>query len=132
MVIFSFVYEMGNIYEPNDVAAQFCYAITMLLGMLTPILNPILYSMCNENVRKKLDEKCPGFLSFGSSKEAKKQNSSAEEYPLKENNELNGNPSSQQPLKKENTFVVESNTTGQVVTSIGEGSSLMQPSSYHV
>ena len=82
--------------------------------------------------RKKLDEKCPGFLSFGSSKEAKKQNSSAEEYPLKENNELNGNPKSQQPLKKENTFVVESNTTGQVVTSIGEGSSLMQPSSYHV
>ena len=124
MVIFSFVYEMGNIYEPNDVAAQFCYAITMLFGMLTPILNPILYSMFNENVRKKLDEKCPGFWIFGS---RKKQDSSTEDE-----NELATMPNtSSQPLKKENTLVVESDTTGQLpVTSIDEGYSLMQPSSY--
>ena len=70
---------MAGIYEPNDVDAQFCYGITMLFGMLTPILNPILYSMFNENVRQKLEKKCPGFLSFWV---AQKQNPSAEELSL--------------------------------------------------
>ena len=70
---------MAGIYEPNDVEAQFCYGITMLFGMLTPILNPILYSMFNENVRQKLEKKCPGFLSFWA---AQKQNPSAEELSL--------------------------------------------------
>ena len=70
---------MAGIYEPNDVDAQFCYGITMLFGMLTPILNPILYSMFNENVRQKLEKKCPGFLSFWV---VQKQNASVEELPL--------------------------------------------------
>ena len=97
---------MGNIYEPNDVEAQFSYAITMLFGMLTPILNPILYSMFNENVRKKLDEKCPGGLFY---LWTKKQNS-PEEFPL---NEMG---------KRESTMVEESDTNGHPGTTMVERS----------
>ena len=52
---------MTDIIDKNSSEAQFGYSISLLFGMLTPSLNPILYSLFNENVKKHLQEKC-GFF----------------------------------------------------------------------
>ena len=55
MVIFSFIYDFASHLLPEKTAMQqFAYAITLLFGMLTPIANPILYSLLNENFQSAI------------------------------------------------------------------------------
>lgn len=59
MVIFCFIHDLANHLLPEKIAMQqFAYAIALLFGMLTPIANPILYSLLNESFRSAVSEKC--------------------------------------------------------------------------
>ena len=64
MVIFCFIYDFANHLIPKrGSVAQFTYDLTLLFGMLTPIANPILYSLLNENFRDVAKQKyLPRFL----------------------------------------------------------------------
>ena len=52
---------MTDIIDRDSSEAHFGYSISLLFGMLTPSLNPILYTLFNEKVKEHLQEKC-GFF----------------------------------------------------------------------
>ncbi len=63
LVIFSLIYDFGRHLLPERaVMASFAYTLSLLSGMLTPIINPVLYSLLNESfreiVRKKFCKWC--------------------------------------------------------------------------
>ena len=68
MVIFCFIYDFANHLIPQRGSlAQFTYALNLLFGMLTPIANPILYSLLNESFRDVAKQKY-SFFAFLSHK----------------------------------------------------------------
>ena len=113
MVLFSFIYEMTDIIDKNTTGAQFGYSISLLFGMLTPSLNPILYSLFNENVKKHLQEKCGFFRCVGNANTASEEVEGQEMKTL-EANKSNGTISNEDST--EGKLLVPS-TTNEVVSS---------------
>ena len=82
---------MAGIIDINSVEAQFGYSISLLFGMLTPILNPILYSLFNENVKKHLLEKCGFLRCFEARNEASSNGETVEMKGMANKSRSNGN-----------------------------------------